>query len=374
MALTIRTNTYRTLPGHFCDDQKVSRSAKALARLYSCAAKFDVTPSADCASLLFGEPAMSFTNPEHETLPRVAIILATRNRASLLRQTLPKCLEQDYPALEIHLFDDASVDGTEELIRRDFPQVVYHRNEKPLGCVRTRSVAADIVSHCKILISLDDDSWFVHRDSVSRAVDFFATYPDTALITHEIFTPWHMPLEPDPKAESREIGVFVGCGYSVDRERFIALGRFSDFFEGYVEESDLAIRIVDSPWKCRFASSIPVYHDETGIGRDRLKIVRNSVANSMLMYFIREPLWLAPFHATWMFVNNLRINLKRGQTGYVLSGLGMFLRRCHLISQHRKPVRWKSLRKYWRLQREWGAYFEDRLRSKAPRRKIQRLQ
>lgn len=314
------------------------------------------------------------SNSDHSaSLPRVAIVLATKNRIELLRQTIPKCMAQDYSALEVHLFDDASDDGTREVVQREFPNVIYHRNDQSIGCVRTRSNAAGIITHCKYLISLDDDSWFIHNDAVSRSVAFFAQFPDTVLITYEIFTPWHKPLAPDVDLDGKEIGAFVGCGYAVDRERFMALGCFSDFFEGYVEESDLAMRIVDSPWKCRFASSIPVYHDETGIGRDRLKIVRNSVANSMLMYFIREPLWLAPFHSAWTFLANLRGAIKRGQASFVLSGLGMFLRRWRLIPRHRRPVKWSSLRRYSELQSEWGQYFDQRLKSRDPREKVERL-
>jgi len=313
------------------------------------------------------------TSAPSAELPRVAIVLATKNRMEILRQTIPKCFAQDYPALEVHLFDDASEDDTREMVQREFPQVIYHRNDQSIGCVRTRSNAADILTHCKYLISLDDDSWFLHNDAVSRTVAFFADFPDTALITYEIFTPWHRPLAPDPTSDGKEIGAFVGCGYAVDRERFITIGRFSDFFEGYVEESDLSMRIVDSPWKCRFASSIPVYHDETGIGRDRLKIVRNSVANSMLMYFIREPLWLAPFHSALTFFANLRGAIRRGQASFVIRGLGMFLRRWRLIPRHRKPVKWSSLRRYSKLQSEWGEYFEQRLKSRQPRVKVERL-
>ena len=55
----------------------------------------------------------------------VSVCMNTRNRRYQLEVALPSVLAQE-PA-EVVIVDDGSTDGTEEMIRRDFPTVIYHR-------------------------------------------------------------------------------------------------------------------------------------------------------------------------------------------------------------------------------------------------------
>jgi len=55
----------------------------------------------------------------------VSVCMNTRNRRYQLEIALPSVLAQE-PA-EVVIVDDGSTDGTEEMIRRDFPTVIYHR-------------------------------------------------------------------------------------------------------------------------------------------------------------------------------------------------------------------------------------------------------
>jgi glycosyltransferase involved in cell wall biosynthesis len=50
-------------------------------------------------------------------LPRISIIIPTRNRAHYLKRGLDKILESDYPDLEIIVMDGASTDDTVSLLR-----------------------------------------------------------------------------------------------------------------------------------------------------------------------------------------------------------------------------------------------------------------
>jgi glycosyltransferase involved in cell wall biosynthesis len=50
-------------------------------------------------------------------LPKISIIIPTRNRANYLKRVLDKILESDYPNLEIIVVDGASTDGTIQLLK-----------------------------------------------------------------------------------------------------------------------------------------------------------------------------------------------------------------------------------------------------------------
>ncbi|MBI1784724.1 glycosyltransferase family 2 protein, partial [Candidatus Sumerlaeota bacterium] len=72
-------------------------------------------------------------------LPRVGIIITSKNRKELLRRTLRETMRQTYRPLEVAVFDDGSTDGTEEMIRAEFPSVRVERSAQSKGYIRSRN-------------------------------------------------------------------------------------------------------------------------------------------------------------------------------------------------------------------------------------------
>ena len=70
--------------------------------------------------------------PEDDDNLSVTVALVTRNRKTELRGALHSVLEQDANP-EIIVIDDASTDGTSEMLRQEFPSVTLQRNEQALG-------------------------------------------------------------------------------------------------------------------------------------------------------------------------------------------------------------------------------------------------
>jgi len=70
-----------------------------------------------------------------ERIPRYSILLPTRNGAALLEGCLRSVLDQPYADFELVVSDNASDDGTPELLARvaDDPRVKLLRQERPLG-------------------------------------------------------------------------------------------------------------------------------------------------------------------------------------------------------------------------------------------------
>lgn len=56
-------------------------------------------------------------NKSVSDLPRISIIIPTRNRANYLKRGLDKIIESDYPNLEIIIIDGASTDNTVQLLK-----------------------------------------------------------------------------------------------------------------------------------------------------------------------------------------------------------------------------------------------------------------
>ena len=91
--------------------------------------------------------------------PAVSVVIPTRNRAALLRRALDSVLAQSFHNHEILVVDDASEDGTAEMVRGLGVAVRYLRQEACLGAATVRNrglreARADLVAFLD-----DDDEW-----------------------------------------------------------------------------------------------------------------------------------------------------------------------------------------------------------------------
>ena len=64
---------------------------------------------------------------------KVAAVVVTYNRKDLLRECLQALLGQTRPLDEIIVIDNASTDGTEQMVPKEFPQVTYVRLPENIG-------------------------------------------------------------------------------------------------------------------------------------------------------------------------------------------------------------------------------------------------
>jgi len=79
---------------------------------------FDVATSAQWVRQLRSDPAHAEIASRR---PLVSIILPTKDRAALLPEAIRSVLEQTWHTWELLVVDDSSVDGSVEIVRRDFP-------------------------------------------------------------------------------------------------------------------------------------------------------------------------------------------------------------------------------------------------------------
>lgn len=95
--------------------------------------------------------------------PGVSVIIPTRNRKRFLTRAIDSVLSQNYAKIEIIVIDDASTDGTEELIRNYGSKVRYFYQKINRGPSAARNFA--VAQSCyPFLAFLDsDDYWAPHR-------------------------------------------------------------------------------------------------------------------------------------------------------------------------------------------------------------------
>lgn len=97
---------------------------------------------------------------------RVSVVMCTYNGARFLREQLDSILRQDCPPCEVIVQDDASTDGTMDILSayaREYPLLKVFRNASPLGVNRNFFSAMRRASGDFIAISDQDDRWLPNK-------------------------------------------------------------------------------------------------------------------------------------------------------------------------------------------------------------------
>ena len=142
----------------------------------------------------------------------VTVALVTRNRKTELRKALHSVLEQD-ASPEVVVLDDASTDGTSEMLREEFPSVSVHRQEHALGTTLARNLVTSLAGG-DIVVHLDDDARFPSRTTVSQTVADF-DHPRVAIVAIPFFDVVERPAQrasrQGPRRRDLDPGDVHGC-------------------------------------------------------------------------------------------------------------------------------------------------------------------
>ncbi len=104
----------------------------------------------------------------------VSVYIPTRNRVELLERALDSVLTQTHDEIEIIVVDDASEDGTQDLLERysnAHKNIVCLRNQSPLGACGSRNRAI-FAARGSFITGLDDDDEFL-PDRIQLFVDHY---------------------------------------------------------------------------------------------------------------------------------------------------------------------------------------------------------
>lgn len=227
------------------------------------------------------------------TLPELSIIIVNWNS----REFLQKCLvsvrdgAKDM-AHEVIVVDNASFDGCEELLRSDFPSVVFIQAGKNLGFARASNLGFNR-SRGRHLLFLNPDTEIVGT-ALFTLVSFANSEPEVGIVgarllnsdltvqmesvrafpsllnqlleSHYLKTRfprlsiWGMRPLFDHAGEPARVDVVSGACLLIKRQVFERVGGFGTQYFMYSEDVDLCYKVKEAGWVTVFVGGAEVVH------------------------------------------------------------------------------------------------------------------
>lgn len=269
---------------------------------------------------------------------RIGVAIATRDRAESLARTLVKLgsLPERPPVVVV---DNASSDGTAEMVRREFPWVKLISRTRP-GGPETRTDAVRALPTPYVAFS-DDDSWW-EPGALARAADELDRHEHLGLIAARVLVGGEGRIDPTclamrhsplawngrPGPGPRVLG-FVACGAIARRRAYLAAGGFRAVGFGG-EEALLAIDLTEAGWGLAYVDDVTARHHPSPV-RDPSRRRRAELRNEALVAWLRRPLSAALAETGSL----LRLAPREGPAR---AAAGDLLRRASYIMRERRPI------------------------------------
>lgn len=226
----------------------------------------------------------------------INILIITYNSRAFIGACIDSLFSSKDVYSKITVVDNASTDGTAELIKEKYPSVKVLKNMENTGyaCAVNKGVA-----------SVDGDFFIVanadvifHRDTVCQMVEYLMMHPDVGVVgVQQVFPDgkwqrsygnvpgivdsiknligittlhnwvrrfaWPRRIDSYPK----EVGYIDGAAMAIRKEAYESVKGFDESFFFYGEEADFCFRLRKAGWKVIFLPTTILTHIRGGSSR-----------------------------------------------------------------------------------------------------------
>jgi len=247
-------------------------------------------------------------------MDRISVVVLSYNGKSYLEDCLRSVLAQSHSPYQLIVVDNASSDGSPELVRERFPQVQLIRNRRNLGYaggmnVGLRKARGEVIA----LLNQDtvvQENWLAElarafeMDMKIGVAGCKILFADGITIQHAggiIRYPQALPdhygygqLDEGQHDRMREVGYVTGAALAIRKRLLEEIGYFDEgFFPGYYEEVDLCFRAREAGYKVVYLpQAVVIHYESTTMKRDsynyRRAMHRNRLRFILKWYSFRQ--------------------------------------------------------------------------------------
>lgn len=187
--------------------------------------------------------------------PLVTVNILSYNRKDELRNTLTKVFAQDYKNIEVIVVDNASSDGSSEMVKNEFPSVQLIQMKKNIG-IAGWNEGFKIAKGDYVLV-LDDDS-YPEEQSIQKTANILNNNGSVGLVAFNVIDRSRNISE--TKDFTAPIKDFIGCGALIRKSCIDMIGGFDNRFFIYAHETDYSIRLLNAGYLIDYCDEAIAYH------------------------------------------------------------------------------------------------------------------
>lgn len=274
----------------------------------------------------------------------VSIVMLAWNRKEDVRESLTRIREIEYKSLEIIVVDNASTDGTQEMVEKEFPNVQLLKMYKNIG-IEAYNVGFENANGDYIIV-IDDDS-FPEKHAVGRMVQAFEQDEQLGVVAFDVRNFYHydeikqeqneIPAGPVKASAEGYVMSFNGAGFGIRRHLFKEIGYYPEEFFLYHNEMDSAFKIWDAGYRIEFFSNIISYHKYSP---------QNRASWRAPFFYTRNAFWIIWKHYPYDMAISLTVRFMyqciyysmEQKTNVYVKAMWAAFRELRKIKEKRKPV------------------------------------
>ena len=222
--------------------------------------------------------------PGEDGLPRATAVISTWNKRDDVRENLLALRKQTRPFAQIVVVDNASTDGTAEMVAREFPEVdLIVMPHDRYGACETFNIG--FASAREPLVAILDDDIVMQPEWLEKATGRIAQEPGTtAIVSTQVVEPGTPQAYLDSPAFQREryMSTFRGCASLARAAALREAGYYDERLFLYGNERDLTCRLLNLGYRVLQYPDTGVFH-KTPFG---IKMGRRS------LYYHARNAWL----------------------------------------------------------------------------------
>ncbi|MEL7256878.1 MAG: glycosyltransferase family 2 protein [Pseudomonadota bacterium] len=267
----------------------------------------------------------------------VSIVIVNWNTRDILHDCLQSIASETTLPHEVIVIDNASTDGSADMVRQDFPDVVLIANTDNNGFAAANNQGLEIAKGDKLLL-LNPDT-IILDGAIDTMCVWLDQNPDIGCVGCQVLedpetiqrtcfadpSPVNIALiefglhrmgrnnaflaQPEygtwNRKSQRDVDVVSGMFMLVPRHVFEAVGLLDDAFFIYSEEADWCKRIRNAGWRCVFAPEARILHLDGGSKstaqiKSRMYV---QMQKSKMIYVRKHYGWLGALCARSIFVS-----------------------------------------------------------------------
>jgi len=214
--------------------------------------------------------------------PLVSVVIVNYNGKKFLNECIGSLYAQSYPDFEILVVDNASVDGSIEFLKAEFPGVRIIRNQVNLGFAGGMN-SGILNARGPFILALNNDTR-MDRDCIMRLVEVMVhdrsigmcavkllfydqRINSTGICISRSGAAWDrgmFEVDTGQFETSEEVFGPSAAAALYRKEMFNDIGLFDEDFFLYLEDVDIAFRGQLAGWKCIYIPGAVVYHYHGG--------------------------------------------------------------------------------------------------------------